>query len=279
MQKYIEITHRKNISNALYITSIAIDHHPIDYISLEGRSNYQWYYCLAGHGELIIHGESILLHENCAYLIPPFTGYQLVVLTEDWTLDILEFTGKICKDLMTLMNMENGGAYYFPRTNYFHDQMLQINELDDRRPATDYIEFSTLCYETLLGISERVTHMERKQFASTAPEIHPAIAQIVGYIEEHYNEPISLDLLAEETGLTKKYMCSLYKKAMGRTIITELTYIRVAHARIFLKQFPSKRGEEIAQMCGFDNSSYFGKVFKKITGHTPDEFRKNQNLE
>ena len=58
--------------------------------------------------------------------------------------------------------------------------------------------------------------------------------------------------------------------------VTELTYIRIGHARILLKQHPEKRIAEIAELCGYRDAGYFGKVFQKVNGETPDQYRRKR---
>ena len=67
---------------------------------------------------------------------------------------------------------------------------------------------------------------------------------------------------------------AVFKQILGQTIVQYLQTVRITHARIFLIQYPEKQISEIASLCGFENSSYFGKVFRKICGCSPDQFRR-----
>ena len=111
----------------------------------------------------------------------------------------------------------------------------------------------------------------------TAISENDLVMKIISYMELHYAENISLDELAEYVQLTKGYMCTLFKRTIGLSIITELTYMRIGRARVFLTQYPEKSVADIARMCGYDNAGYFGKVFKKTTGETPDQYRRKKH--
>ena len=89
------------------------------------------------------------------------------------------------------------------------------------------------------------------------------------YLEARYREPISLDTLANEVHLTRDYLCALFKKEMGHTILQRLTLIRIGWARLYLEQYPDKKAYEIGKMCGFESPSYFGKRFREAVGMTP----------
>lgn len=69
--------------------------------------------------------------------------------------------------------------------------------------------------------------------------------------------------------------CAIFKKSMGQTIMHYLKTLRISRARIFLHQYPEKKTLEIAEMCGFQSPSYFGKVFKEEVGVTPEMYRKS----
>jgi transcriptional regulator GlxA family with amidase domain len=93
-------------------------------------------------------------------------------------------------------------------------------------------------------------------------------------MEENYHTLISLSDLGNRVNVTREHLCRVFKQEMGQTIIQYLQNLRISRARIFLLQYPEKRVVEIAQMCGFENPSYFGKIFKEEVGMTPDHFRK-----
>ena len=79
---------------------------------------------------------------------------------------------------------------------------------------------------------------------------------------------------AEVVGLSKEYMCSYFKKKMNKTIMQVLCDIRIMNACVMLNRFPDKKIAEISKKCGFESPSYFGAVFRKHQGMTPDTYRK-----
>ena len=66
------------------------------------------------------------------------------------------------------------------------------------------------------------------------------------------------------------------QKEMGLTIMQYLTEIRIGHARHLLTLHPEKKVLEIGKMCGFESPSYFGKIFKKEVGMTPEKVSEKQ---
>ena len=66
---------------------------------------------------------------------------------------------------------------------------------------------------------------------------------------------------------------NLFKQEMGQSIMSFLQNIRIGHAKMLLRKFPEKDACTIGKICGFNSASYFGKVFKKVTGLTPGMYR------
>lgn len=74
-------------------------------------------------------------------------------------------------------------------------------------------------------------------------------------------------------GLSRNYFCYLFKKETGQNLWAYLTDNRLAKAKELLRTTQDKT-YAIAYQVGYDNPSYFSKLFKKGTGMTPNEYRK-----
>ena len=102
---------------------------------------------------------------------------------------------------------------------------------------------------------------------------------IVDYVDYHYRESdISLGRLANVFSYTEKYLSSLFKKNMQIGFISYLNKLRIQYA-CELIQKGNMNMSEISTACGYSDYSYFSRVFKKITGHSPTEglkYLKNQ---
>ena len=97
----------------------------------------------------------------------------------------------------------------------------------------------------------------------------------VNYIEKNYMSRITLDNLAKEVCLSPTYFSRLFKKEMKSTFSEYLNRIRVWHAKNLLLNNNLSLAD-IAQMVGFEDQSYFSKVFKKETKITPLKFRETR---
>lgn len=101
------------------------------------------------------------------------------------------------------------------------------------------------------------------------------IIQIVRYISEHYREPLTLVCLAEAFHFNSVYLSRYIKKKSGHTFTELLTSTRMYHAARLLKETSLKNGE-ICDRIGMGDERYFGQVFQKTYGVSPQEYRKSK---
>lgn len=94
------------------------------------------------------------------------------------------------------------------------------------------------------------------------------------YVIEHYYENLTLAEIAGKVGVSAGYLSTLFQKQMGKGFVDFLNEIRVKHACTYLQQNYLKT-YEIAYKVGFRDEKYFSKVFKKVIGQSPSEFRKS----
>lgn len=93
------------------------------------------------------------------------------------------------------------------------------------------------------------------------------------YIDDNFNTDISLDLLAGECMVSKYYLSHLFTKRMGKSVGRYILDKRVFTAKQLLSS-TDLSVEQISQRCGFADSAYFCRLFKKETGKTPTQFRR-----
>ena len=99
-------------------------------------------------------------------------------------------------------------------------------------------------------------------------------SEIITYINENYAKIHSIDQIAQHFFISKYHLCHTFKKAMGMTVIDYLNRIKIKNACNIIAS-TNKDFLEISQICGFNSSAYFSKVFKDITGVSPREYKQN----
>ncbi|HIQ99233.1 MAG TPA: PocR ligand-binding domain-containing protein [Candidatus Scybalocola faecavium] len=94
----------------------------------------------------------------------------------------------------------------------------------------------------------------------------------VSFISQHYSEPITLSYVANEVHLNPAYFSTLFKKEIGLSFKEYLNHVRIEESKRLLSN-SNFSIIDIAIAVGFEDQSYFSKVFKKYTGMTPKQFR------
>lgn len=94
----------------------------------------------------------------------------------------------------------------------------------------------------------------------------------VNFIGQHYSEPITLAYVADEVHLNPAYFSTLFKKEIGMSFKEYLNHVRIEESKRLLSN-SNFSIIDIAIAVGFEDQSYFSKVFKKYTGMTPKQFR------
>lgn len=103
------------------------------------------------------------------------------------------------------------------------------------------------------------------------------VNEIISFINKHLTEPLTLDTIAADLYLNKDYLGRLFKKHTHATIGH---YISVQRARLAQNMLAEGQTvSEVQEKLGFSSYSYFFKFFKKMTGISPSQYRKNNMIE
>jgi len=104
------------------------------------------------------------------------------------------------------------------------------------------------------------------------PAVLQAVEQGKRFVELHYAEEITVERVAQEVCLTPYYYSKIFSRVSGHTLVDYLTLVRMEKAKQLLSD-PAVSIKEACFAVGYNDPNYFSRVFKKITGQTPTEFR------
>ena len=99
-------------------------------------------------------------------------------------------------------------------------------------------------------------------------------AAVRRYIDLHFKEPLTLELLAEEGHMNKYYLSHTFKREYGISPINYLIARRINESKYLLTETDLSMSQ-IAQLLGFSSLSYFSQVFRRIQNVSPKEYRQN----
>ena len=145
------------------------------------------------------------------------------------------------------------------RKAYFDTRVLSA------RQHESVVKLLTIFAEHLSMVSNRIVVQEQ----NAEP---PVIARAKQFIAEHQTEELSLDQVAKSVHTSKFYFCKMFKKATGINFTDYLSRVRTERAKNLLLN-PNLRVSEIAYEVGFQSLTHFNRVFKRILGQSPSEYR------
>ncbi len=120
--------------------------------------------------------------------------------------------------------------------------------------------------------SENLSKPNRK--SSSYQSSKDFIRNVTKYLDEHFNEPVTLQQLEQEFHISSCYFSHLFKQKTGISPMRYVTRRRIGESQSLLMNSDMQIGE-IGSLVGFEDNCHFSYVFKKYVGLTPSEYRQN----
>lgn len=111
------------------------------------------------------------------------------------------------------------------------------------------------------------------QFSTISDEMQSCFYSLLSYVEEHYDQSLTLQSLAQRFGIGYTYLSGQFHRATGKSFPEYLTAVRLQEACRLLTGTQLKVGD-IAEKVGYGDCHYFNNVFKRQLGTTPLQYRK-----
>lgn len=157
--------------------------------------------------------------------------------------------------------LSGGMTYYFLYRKDYLPTLLQIENYEQLRK----------------WFIDKVTQACRNIVTKREEQASGIISKAKVYIEENYNKDISLDEVSRSVDISPYYFSKLFKEKTGENFIEYLTSIRIEKAKKLLKSSDMN----IKNICidiGYSDPNYFSRIFKKLVGVTPTEYRELDNI-
>lgn len=151
--------------------------------------------------------------------------------------------------------------------SYFNIICTEISE----KPL-GYEHYITAEIHSIIGLLYRKNILQNTE-AQLSNKYIEKIMPALQFIDLHYNDQITLEMLSSELNMNPSYFCRLFKKATNSTFTEYLNFVRVLNSELLLTS-NSKGISDIALDVGFSSISYFNRIFKKINGISPTAYKK-----
>ena len=212
----------------------------------------------------------------------PITKNDLFVFNHlDCSCTVIPTDGQLDLVTIALEDMEflfpgDPEAKYARFTIKEKDSQLFMNRfIKEIKKEALYYQYSCEYYLNLLCINlQRASGLEYKSI--TKEKTTKDCEVIREYIDKHYTENITLDVLAKVSHMNKYYLVHSFTNNYGCSPINYLNEKKIDESKILLEK-TNYSIAEIAKIIGFSSQSYFSQSFKKHTYMTPNEYRRNTN--
>lgn len=235
-----------------------------------GLSSYLFFIVQSGSGELIYEGSRYALTTNDCVFIDCGKSYSHTTSNDLWKLRWAHFSGPMMINIYSKYK-ERGGSCVFKSQNFqaIDTCLSTLFKIASRDSYIRDMLINQTLAELLSFIMQESWHPENKKKSGKSE----TIAQVKHYIEEHYFEKITLDKLADKYYINKFYLTRLFRNRYATTINEYLSEVRINEAKRLLR-FTDLSIEEIGEKIGIADSNYLSRLFSKIEGVSPSEYRK-----
>ncbi|MCD2348840.1 AraC family transcriptional regulator [Clostridium guangxiense] len=229
-------------------------------------------YTLSGEGELEFNNTTYKLKQGDAFIveIPGSHCYRLPEHSNSWELLYIQFSKEALPFWNQLIAL-TGPVFSIKNNSSIEKLMWNIYEMSVNNDFQDVYQCSKYAYELIMNL---ISHFHKEQEYKVLPSSIEVCKQ---FINHHYNTQIGLDDMAKVAQISKFHLTRKFEKELGITPNNYLIKIRLENSVKLLTSQNNLTLEDIAKNVGFSCANYYGKVFKKKFGVSPDEFRRNSN--
>jgi YesN/AraC family two-component response regulator len=129
-------------------------------------------------------------------------------------------------------------------------------------------------YEQDQGVNQKI----KTNLVVPVSRYQAGLRKTLNYIHDHFEQPLTLEQMASMSGASETYFCRLFKHETGMTFLNYLNGLRIERACLLLRD-TCDNALDICYQVGFNDYTHFGRQFKKNTGLSPADFRRqNQNI-
>lgn len=236
------------------------------------REYHSLHFILYGSGVLKYGEEVVHLNKGSAFLLYAGEEYEYVPdLIDPWSYVWVDFYADEADELFSACGFSKAKPHVHPVQEFdFVSLWKQLLEAYDASRAQDMkiSAYFLLILSQLLENEKRLSETEKW----SATKIKH-VRNVLIYINNNYRLELTPELIAKENHLSVSYLMTLFSDVVGMSLTGYVNSFRISYACEVLKS-SSLKIEEVARAVGFSDDKYFARVFKKIMGMTPREYRK-----
>ncbi len=231
------------------------------------RDHYLLHLVTSGKGSFTILGNTYTLGAGEFFFVPPDTlNYCEADAVDPWSYTWVGMKGDLLSSFF-----EGAGISAENPVGKFTPELYRLaKEILDDMSAEATASFFAVgrCYLFLHCLEKSADRPESTQK-------HPSqnLKRAMALIDKRLHEPLSVSALADEVGVDRSYLCSIFKRELGCSPQQYILKKKIEKAKYFLSS-TAENVKYIAVSLGYDDPFVFSRAFKKGTGMSPSEWRK-----
>lgn len=234
-------------------------------------------YCVGGRGWVTISGISYEVSSNQYIFIPPGTPHSFGAdASNPWSIYWIHFKGDMCKEFIPSNRMPV--AILPERSSRIQERLELFEEIYSNFAIAytkDHMTYVSMCLYRFLAT---FTHTMQYRYIKTEHKELSVSAILIRYMQENIGRNISLADLSDRFRYSQSHISALFHKETGMSPINYFIRLKVQRACEYIELTDMKM-HEISTKLGYTEPTYFTRIFSKVMGMSPAQYRKqNRNI-
>ena len=230
--------------------------------------------CLDGHGKVRYQEQEQVLRAGQALLLPKGMSHNYQSDKKDpWTIFWVHMDGHLAEQFTSMMFVNDETNLIFEVPN-MAEVLLEFEQLLACRQATYQFNNFVLASNILRKIFSYFISQNQVLLTSDQSQINLQI--IDGFLEKNIDSQITLEEMAEISGLSKFHFAKKFQKQTGLSPVRYFLELKIKHACELIDR-TQLTIKEVSSRLGYDDPYYFSRLFKKIMGISPKQYRESNN--
>ena len=252
----------------LFLLNMGQQHCQDHIVRTEGFPNPQILYCTKGSGTLICDGRKTHIPPNTAVFMPANYPHEYYAEEDVWDIHWVVPSGYGIDDMLRQFGLAEPRVCSLGNVKMLEHIFRKMHDAIRADSLFGNYRASGYLYDFLIEFYRLIS----SETASGAP--NSALMKVVDYINFNFASEITMDDLCAVSGVSKQYLCLLFKNTLASRPMEYIAKRRIQAAKELLVS-TNKGIEDISEEVGFCTASYFCKLFKRYEGMTPSAFRRS----
>ncbi len=229
-------------------------------------------YCLDGKGKIRINQKNIAVNSGDLIVLPRGTVHQYASsLNNPWTIYWCHFEGSLADDFIAHLQISKQKPVV--QLGLHSSLVSEFDALLEARHSSYHLNAFINAANQLRQILTHIALLQPLVRSQDADSFN--LEKIHTLMQARIHEQLDIDTLAASVNLSKFHFIKKYKDVTGTTPINHFIHLKIERA-CHLLDISSRTIAEVAFMVGYEDAYYFSRIFKKVMGISPTQYRKLQ---